>query len=232
VDREFGEDFCKAVTGDIEKIELLLNSFRNYIKSTTPVIKKGTVNNLVQEVVKKHQGRLEKKKIRIFAKFEKELPETIVSDEQMVFILDSMLQYATYTLSSGGNIEILTMSFDHQAQTAEGQSLLREKGKRIEIVFTFTDDEKRSEQPVKAGGGLSLPQKERAQDLLLRLVLAVVERSQGTMEFEVDEVKAKRCVVLKLPAERRRSVHYQQIDGQFFAFDRNLLSPKYISDPD
>jgi len=223
-DREFGEDFCKTISGDIEKIELLLNGFRNYIKSTTPVIKKDTVNTLVEEVVKKHQIRLEERKIRILKKFEKELPETIVSDEQMIFILDSVLQYATSSLSPGGGIEILTRSFDHQVRTGEGQSFLRDKGKHVEISFAFTDYQNRSEQRAKAYDGLTLPQKERALDLLLRLVLAVVERNQGTMEFETDEEKAKRSLVLKLPAERRKSVHYQLIDEQFSAFDRSLLS--------
>ncbi|MGD0886888.1 MAG: hypothetical protein ABSA46_18760 [Thermodesulfovibrionales bacterium] len=222
-DRESGEDFCKSITDDIQKIELLLNGFLNYIKSTTPVIKKDTVNTLVEEVMKTHRIRLEERKIRIHNNLEKELPETIVSDEQMIFILDSVLQYATSSLSSGGAIEILTRSFDHQVQTGEGQSFLRERGKRVEIAFTFTDYQNRSEQPVKAYEGLSLPQKERALDLLLRLVLAVVERNQGTMQFETDGAKEKRSLVLKLPAERRRSVHYQLIDEQYPAFDRSPL---------
>ncbi|MGD1076289.1 MAG: hypothetical protein ABR903_09495 [Thermodesulfovibrionales bacterium] len=211
------------MSGDIEKIELLLNGFRNYIKSTTPVIKKDTVNTLVEKVVKTHQVRLQERKIRIHNKLEKELPETIVSDEQMLFILDSVLQYATSSLPSGGAIEIFTRSFDHQVPTGEGQSFLREKGKRVEIAFTLTDYQKSSEQRAKAYDGLSLPQKERTLDLLLRLVLTVVERNQGTMEFETDEAKAKRSLVLNLPADRRRSVHYQLIDEQYSAVDRSPL---------
>jgi len=221
-DRDYGAGFCKTVTDDVEKIDLLLNGFLNYIKSTTPVIKKGTVNALIEETVKRHQALFEERKIRVFKKFERELPETIVPDEQMIFILDSVLQYAAATLSSGSGIEILTRSFDHLAEGVEAQPSLREKSKHLEVAFAFMDYQKRSEERVKAYG-LSLPQREGLVDLLLRLVLAIVERNSGTMEFESDQAKAKRSLVLRLPVERRTAIHYELIDEQFSPFDRNLL---------
>jgi len=221
-DRESGDSYCRVVMEEIEKIELLLNGFLNYIKSTTPVVKRNTVNTLIEEALKKHQPQLDERKIRIFRKFEKGLPETIVPDEQMIFILDTVLQYATASLSSGSNLEISTRSSDHVSEDAEGQSVLRKAGKHLDISFSFTDYQRRSEQRVKAYG-LSFPQREGLLDLLLRLVLAIVERNQGTMEFETDQAKTKRSLVLKLPAERRTAVHYALIDEQFSPSDRDLL---------
>ncbi len=205
IEKEFGESFFKNVAGDIEKIDLLLNGFLNYIKSTTPVIKKDTVNTLLDEVLKKHHPRLEERKIRIVKKCEKELPETIVPDEQMTFILDSVLHYAMASISSGGNIEFLTKSF--APLKAIGENLAR----NVEIMVAFTGYQKRSEQLTKESG-LPLPHSEPGLNLLLRLVYAIVQENQGTMEYEADERKEKRLIFLKFPVERRKAVQYQPVD--------------------
>ena len=92
-DQELGEQSYKIVNDDIEKTISLLNCFNDYINFSTPVIKTDTVNTLVQEVIKRYESEFEEKKIKIIKKqFEKDLPETIVPDEQLRYVLNSVIQ--------------------------------------------------------------------------------------------------------------------------------------------
>lgn len=189
-DKEFGEFFYRMITKEIEKNDLLVKSFLNYVKVTTPIRKKRTVNTLIEEVLKKDQVRLEENRTKIFTNFEKDLPETIVPYEQLRFILDSILQYAMASVRSDGDIEFLTKSSTLQKEVDEDPSF--EKDRRyIEILVAFTS-----------------PKGEIVSDVLLRLVKATVEMNQGA-RFDVDETKAKKSVFLKLPAERRKVVIYE-----------------------
>jgi hypothetical protein len=200
-DKEFGELFYQMITKDIEKNDLLLNSFLNYIKATTPIRKKGTVHNLIEEVLKKHQVRLEENKTKILKDLEKDLPETIVPDEQFRFILDSILQYAMASIPPDGSIEFLTKSFVLQKETREDQAFFKKNGKYIEILVVLPYYKEPKEQPV--------PQKEVVPDLILRLVHDMVERNEGMIKFELDETKAKKFISLKFPVERRSVFRYE-----------------------
>ena len=57
-DKELGEYFYRAMTEDIEKIDVVLNGLINYIKLNTPIRKKDTVHRLIEEALKKHRGKL------------------------------------------------------------------------------------------------------------------------------------------------------------------------------
>lgn len=204
VDKEFAESFCKELTADIEKIDLLMNGFLNYIKSTTPIIKKDTVNMLIDEVVKKHEAALEARQVKILKRVERVLPETIVPDEQMTFIVDSVLQYAMASIPSGGLIEFSTKSF------APLKAMGEERARNIEIRVTFMNYQKQGEKLTKEPGS-SLPQKEGGLDLLLQLVYVIVQENQGTMEHEPGERKGKSSIVLTFPTDRRKVAKYQPV---------------------
>ena len=204
-DKEFGEVFYRMITKDIEKNDLMLNGFLNYIKATTPIKKKGTVNTLIEEVLKKHQVRLEEKKTKILRNLEKDLPETTVPDEQLRFILDSALQYATASMPPNGCIEFLTKSFALQKEMDGDHPFFKKNGRYIKILVAFTYYKKPMEQ---FGKELEpAPQKKVVPDLMLRLVDDVVDRNQGTIKVEFDETKAKRFISLTFPIERRKMVH-------------------------
>jgi signal transduction histidine kinase len=194
-DIEFGEVFYRMITKEIEKNDLLANSFLNYVKVTTPIRKKGTVNALIEEVLRKHQVRLEKKRTKIFRNFEEDLPETIVPNEQLRFVLDSILQYAMASICSDGNIEFLTKSSALQKDLDEDPRFEKDR-KYIEILVAFTS-----------------PKEEVVSNVLLRLVEATVGMNQGVTRFDVDETKAKKSVFLKLPAERRKMVIYEPLSS-------------------
>jgi nitrogen-specific signal transduction histidine kinase len=51
-DKEFGEYFYRAVTEDVEKIDMVLDGLINYIKLNTPIRKTDTVHHLIEEVLK------------------------------------------------------------------------------------------------------------------------------------------------------------------------------------
>ena len=206
-DKEFGEFFYKMVIKDIEKHHLLLNTFSKYIESTTPILKKDSVNKLIEEGLKKHYHRLEEKKAKIFKEFEKDLPETIVPDEQLRFILDSVLEYAIALMASEGSIEFSNRAIIFPGEGVEDQEFFKRNGKFVEIMVAFIGSRDLKEEPGKGLGAPSLKE-EVVSNLVLRLVEMVVKMNHGAMKFEVDEAEAKHKIFLKFPIERRRVVYY------------------------
>jgi hypothetical protein len=198
------------ITKDIEKNYLVLNSFLNYIKATTPIRKKETMNTLIEEVLKKHQVRLEEKKTKISKNFEKDLPEAIVPDEQLRFILDTVLQYAMASMPSDANIEFLTKSFALQKEGRE-VSVFEKDRKYIEVLVAYTSYKKPMERSMEELITLT-SQEEIASDLVLKLVEVIVKMNQGIMRFEVDETKVKKFIFLRFPAERRKVVFSEPIN--------------------
>jgi hypothetical protein len=207
-DREFGEYFYRAVTGDIEKMDMVLNGLINYVKLNTPIRKTDTVHHFIEEVLGKHQGKLEEKGGKLFKKFEKDLPETIVPDEQLRYILSSVLQYAIDSMSSHGSMGLSTRSFFLEKEVDEAPALFKKDGQYIEISIVFVGYRKRAEQ----GMGTPAPQKEEPLDLILRFVKEVVRRNRGMMRIEKDEKRTKTFIFLRFPVERRKVVYYQSVN--------------------
>ena len=204
-DKEFGEYFYRAVTKDIEKIDMALNGLINYVKLNTPIRKTDTVHHLIEEVLRKNQGKLEERGIKLFKKFEKDLPETIVPDEQLKYVLNSVLQYALGSISPNLSIGFYTRSFVLEKEVSQGLALFQKDGRYIEISVVFMGYKKPGEKGV---GGQGL-QKEEPLDLILRFVKEGVQRNRGTMRIDVDEEKARTFISLRFPVERRKVVYYQ-----------------------
>jgi nitrogen-specific signal transduction histidine kinase len=207
-DREFGEYYYRTVTGDIEKMDMVLSSLLNYIKVQKPIRKKNTVHNIIEEVLKKYQTKLDEKGIRIFKKFEQDLPETIVPDEQLKYILSSVFQYAMASTPLHWNIGFSTRSLILEKGAREIQDLFEKDGKYIEIVIVFPGYKK----PSELGLGTPLPQKEEASDLILRFVKGVVLRNRGMIKIGADEKKTKTFISLRFPVERRKLVQYPSVN--------------------
>jgi len=195
-DKEFREFFYKTISNDIEKDNLLLNTFLKYIESTTAIPKKDTLIKLFEEVLKRHQVRLEERRIKILKTFEEDLPETIVPDEQLKFIFDSLLQFVIVLMPSDGNIEFLAKSVVLPGSYID-KEISTSNGKCIAIVLAFS----RHKTPRASEEVLS--------DLVYRLVEMIVQRNHGKMNFEVDERGSKNTITVKVPIERRKVVHYR-----------------------
>jgi nitrogen-specific signal transduction histidine kinase len=207
-DGEFREHFYKIVTEDIEKIDAVMNGLVRYVKINTPIEKKDTIHFILEDVLKKHESQLEDKKIKLFKKYEKDLPETIVHDEQLRYILNALLQYAIPFISPNGSIGFLTKSFDTETETADGKTSPQRIGRYIEILIVFTGYKKPFEQ-FESVLGIPAVQKEEAVELELRLIKEIIQKNQGMMKFEVNEKKPRTVISLKFPIERRRLIYYQ-----------------------
>jgi len=207
-DGEFREHFYKIVTEDIEKIDAVMNGLVRYVKINTPIEKKDTIHSILEDVLKKHESQLEDKKIKLFRKFEKDLPETIVHDEQLRYILNALLQYAIPFISPSGSIGFLTKSFDAETEAAAGKTSHQRSGRYIEILIVFTGYKKPFEQ-FETVLGIPGVQKEEAIELELRLIKEIIQKNEGMMKFEVNEKKPRTLISLKFPIERRKLIYYQ-----------------------
>lgn len=210
-DGEFREQFYRIVTEDIVKIDSVLNGLLSYIKINTPIEKKDTVHFILEDVLRKHEMQMEDKKIKIFKKFEKGLPETIVHDEQLRYVLNALLQYAVPSIPPNGSIGFLTKSSETQKETIENKKIIRKDGRYIEILIVFTGYKKPFEK-FETVLGIEHSQKEEAIELELRLIKEIIQKNRGTMTFEVSEKTPRTLISLKFPIERRKLIYYQPVN--------------------
>jgi signal transduction histidine kinase len=207
-DGEFREHFYKIVTEDIEKIDAVMNGIVRFVKINTPIEKRDTIHFILEDVLKRHEAQLEDKNIKVFKKFEKDLPETMVHDEQLKYILSALLQYALPFISPNGSIGFLTKSFDAETETVDAKTFHQRSGRYIEILIVFTGYKKSFEQ-FETVLGIPAVQKEEAIELELRLIKEMIQKNQGVMKFEVNEKKPRTVISLKFPIERRKLIYYQ-----------------------
>ena len=210
-DREFGESFCRSIAKEIENGDSLLIGLLNYIKTGTPIEKTDTVHTHIEQVLMKYRAQLEEKKIKTTETFEENLPETIVPDEQLKYILNYILQYAVASTPPNGSIEFLTRSFSLQRGAGGVQALFEKVGRYIEILVVFASDPRPPRRSGIVLEGVPSLEEDQAFDLILRLVYEVVMMNQGMMKFETDEKKTKMTLSLRFPVERRRVFFYEPI---------------------
>ena len=206
-DAEFRESFYRIVNDDIEEIESVINSLLSYIKLNTPVIKSNTVHRVLEEVLKKYENQLDSKKIRIVKKFEKDLPETIVHEEQLRYIFTSVLEYAIPLTIPNGSIGFLTRVLEMQKESDEIKAALEKDGRYVEVMIAFTGHKKSPEQ-FESILGIEPARKEEGIDLKLLLVKEIVRKNLGTMKFDVNEKKPKTLITVIFPIERRKVIYY------------------------
>jgi nitrogen-specific signal transduction histidine kinase len=212
-DEEFREYFYRIVTEDIEKIDSLLNGLLNYIKINTPIEKVNTVHFILEDILKKYEGKLEDKKIRVFRKFEKDLPETVVHEEQLRYMLNSILQYALPSIPSQGSLGFLTKSLSLQKGMGADQALVQKDGRFIEIMIVFTGY-RRPVEKFDTILGVPTLQQEEAIELELRLIKEMIQKNQGVMTFEVNEKRPRTLISLRFPMERRKVIYYPSTNAE------------------
>jgi hypothetical protein len=212
-DRELGQHIYKIVNGDIEKTISLLDRFNDYINFSTPTIKKNTVNTLLVEVIKKHVSQFKEKEVNIIKKqFEKDLPETILPDEQLRYILNSVIEYVLVSIPLSGSIGFLTRSLDIEALTTEEKQQLQKDGKYVEVLIVSTSGEKPGE-PVEVVPEIpAFPQPEEATELILKLAKEIIKKNRGMMRQKVYEDKKMAFISVILPIERRNVVRYPSLE--------------------
>jgi len=210
-DVEFRKYFYKVLTEDVKKIDSVLNGLLNYININTPIKKANTIHYLLEGILEEYEKQLEERKIKVFKKLEKDLPETIIHDEQMKYILSSILQYAIFSTPPKGAIGFLTKSFQiGKGPREEAKTPWQRDGRYVEILVVFTGYQKGIEELMNPSLTSALG-KEEALNLLLLLVRELVQRNQGVMKCKVSEKKPRTVISLTFPAERRKLVYYPPI---------------------
>ncbi len=207
-DEEFGGFFYRSVSKDIEEADLLLDSFVQFLSVSTPLKKRDTVHRLIEEVLKRYQVQLDEKGVRLSKKYEKDLPETIVPDGLLSYILDSVLQYGIRAVTPGGDMEFSTKSTRLEKDVSLRQRLLRRGGQCIEIELLFKSGEKQSERFSEN----SIFEEDALDIMLLRLVKELVRKNQGIMKLKKNEKQTRMSISLWFPSERREMVYYQPND--------------------
>lgn len=202
---EFREYLYKIVSEDIDEVDTVLNSLINYIKINTPIVKANTVHTILEELLKRYGNQIEEKKIKIVRKFEKNLPETIVHEEQLRYILNSIVEYAISLTFPNGSIGLLTKSVDVPKETEKD-------GRYVEIIIMFSGCKKPPEQ-FEAALKTSGVQKEETVDLTLLLAREIIRKNKGEMRLEIDEKKTKTTISMIFLVERRRVVVYPTTDS-------------------
>jgi hypothetical protein len=208
IDKEFEEFFQTQMSNLIEPVDLLLDGYLNYVRLTSAVAKKDTVNTLIDKALEKHRHKFEERKITVFKSLEKDLPETVVPDEHMAFILDYIVRYAFLAMPLGGAVLFSTSSSLISPRTTSGDAAsmgedYSRKGVEVSAAYIGADSQMRME--LKS-------QQETTLNLFLRLVNSVVQEHKGTMENISDKRKERGHIVLKFLSDRRQKVDYQPVD--------------------
>ncbi len=202
-DAELGDYFYQVVSEDIEKTISLLDCFCDYINVNTPVKKSDTIHQLIEEVLSENQNELTNKNIKIIRKkFDPELPETTLTDEQLRFIFNSIFQYILFSISQNGRIGILTRSIDSQEWTGEQKSLLQKNLKYIEVLIVSTHLNPKG-QSIETLSPLPNEDQEKKMDLILQMVKKTLEKNRGAMDTQWEVQRGMTLISLVLPIERR-----------------------------
>jgi nitrogen-specific signal transduction histidine kinase len=201
---QFREYLFKIINEDIDEVDTVLNSLVHYIKINTPVVKSNTVHTVLEDLLKKYGGQIEEKKIRIVKKFERQLPETIVHEEQLRYILNSILEYAIGLTFHNGSIGLLTKSLE---VSREGEEAKGSESRSVEIIIMFSGCRRPSEQ-LETAAKTQEVEKGESVDLTLLLAREIIRKNRGEMRLEVDEKKPKTTISMVFPVERRKVVFY------------------------
>ena len=206
-DKEFGKFLHRMITEDIQQSRLLLDGFLNYLRVTAPIKRADVVNMLIDGVLKENQAQLREKELKLFKKLEKDLPETVIPDETLRFILNSILQYAVASMPCHETLGLITRSFVLQEPPPE-RALFGKGGRHVEITLFFAGVKK----PVELSGReieSRAIQREDSLGLILRMVEEMVRRNRGVMKLRENEKEEKISISLEIPVERRRAFHHQ-----------------------
>ena len=204
-DLEFRKYSQKSIVEDIKKIDSVFNGLLNYIHINSPLIKSNTISSILQEVLEANEKQIQNKNIKIFNKCEEDLPETFIHDEQVKFVLNSVLQYALLATPPNGTLGFLIKSFDFQ-QGVPGER----NNSYIEAAIAFMGDRKQVEQ-LREASEKSSDQKEETSKLILQLVKDILDQNRGSMTYEFDPKKNKTLITVRFPMERRKVVYYEPI---------------------
>jgi len=209
-DQQFRNYARKTITQDIKRIDSVLNALLNFININTPIIKKNTIQLIIDDLLEANEVQIQEKDLKIIRKFEEDLPETHIHDEQVKFILSSIIQYLLLTIPSHRTVVFLTRSKMLQKPIADEKVVTLKERQYIEVLIVSMTQDEPFEQLEDVP---EVPSKGTKQttNLLLDLINELVRKYQGIIDFEVRENGIKTLISLRLPVERRQIILYEQV---------------------
>ncbi len=151
--------------------------------------------------MKKYRIELDRKGISLSKKYERGLPETIVPDGPLNYVLDCVFQYGIRTVTPGVKVELSTKSSRLEKDLSFPQCVFRKDDRFVEIELLLKG-ESSVENPIFREESWSL--------MLLRLAQEVVRKNQGAMKLDKDEKQGRLSISLWFPSERREIVYYHR----------------------
>ena len=197
------------IRSDIRRVDSVLNSLLNYININTPIERTNSLYIILEEILEANGKQLREKNIKIVKKCEEDLPETYVHNEQVRFILHSVLQYAIFLTPRNETIGFLLKALDFQDTTDTKKGSPEKKKGYVEVVVGFDGDGKLA-GPLE--NLLKMPEEQRQPtDLILILVNEILTKNRGSMTIESNGKRPKTLITLRVPIERRNVVNYAPI---------------------
>ncbi len=194
------------VKEEIKKIDSVLNTLLNFVNVNTPIIKTNTLYVILEEILEASDKQLRQKDIKIYKKYENNLPDTFIHSEQVRFILHSALQYAILSAPPNEVIGFLMKSSDNG--TGAEKTSPENNRRYVEVMIGFDGDGKPVD-PSENLSGTSQDQSKGMADLILKLAKDILERNHGMM-IETRK-RSETIITLRFPVERRKVVYYEPI---------------------
>jgi hypothetical protein len=212
VDKRFGEYFSLSLYRALGSLDTLLKEYLDYARVSTPLEKRDTVHGLIEEILKRYQGLLEEKEIKLFKKFEQNIPETTVPEDPLRFILSSLLWYALTWVSPIVSMGFLTQTLPVRIETSSKNGIpLKREQQDIEIIIILSGHKEPlrfSATPVE----VPVLQKEGVAGFMLRLIEDIVRDNRGAFRAETDAKRAWVLISLTFPVERRKKNYYRPVE--------------------
>ncbi len=208
-DAEFKKHSRDSVMKDYKKVDLVLRMLLSYIRMSQPILKKDTIHAILEEVLAGREKELRAKSITVVRKYHDQILETTVHEEQLRFILGSILQYTILATSVNGEISVVTKPV-HLQKSLEEERIVPLKGRYSEVSIYCSYPGEHVSDLGKSLESSNFPQEEGLRSVVL-VVRELVQKSQGSCEFEVDKKDLLRRITLRFPAERRQAVYYKPI---------------------
>ena len=213
VDQRLGEHFSISLNKVLSGLDTLLKEYLDYARVGTPLEKRDTIHGLIEDVLKGYGELLEEKGIKLFKKFEPNLPETTVPDDPLRFILRSLLWYALTWISPMVSMGLLTKTLPRRIEmTSKDGTLVRMERQDIEMIIILSAHK----EPLRfSGTPLEIPvlEREGVAGFMLRLIEEVVRNNRGELKIETDGKKAWILFSLTFPVERRKKTYYRPAEA-------------------
>ena len=198
-----------AMTQGFDQIVSIVNMLASYINVTSPIAKKNTIHCILEEILESNEKKLHARQIELNKTLDEELPETLLQDEQLRFILNLVLQYAILSTPPSGRIEIVTQFINNQGgKDLSSNDPLTSKYSEV-LISSLSPNDSVNESP----GTPEVPRIERdgTSHFILRLVREMTRRNQGMIDLQIDQMKSRTRIFLRFPVERRRVVYYRPV---------------------